>query len=274
MAAPPGHLLPQETLEPDPICDALIRLAEGAWEPTDWIAWWATNQSLAEQSLKRAWLLRVRPRTEGVSGPFQVAADSQSGACYVLDALGVSYNLSDRYRLGAQEEFEAYCRAQKAKQVELQRVYRPILAGLQSHFPRFAQFLRRRLEDIDELAPGYTETELDALELALKLRLPADYRQWLGCVRILSLDGLTFGLEHPFLVENHGPDGLPLAGMLCLADYHLDADGDQVVMAADPRDECQAPVLYYAHGVPEVRPLAASFQQWIERLPQAPVLKR
>jgi hypothetical protein len=209
-----------------------------------------------------------------VTGPFQVAAESQSGACYVLDALGVSYHLSARYREGAAEEFEAFRRAQKAKQAQLAGQYQPILAGMNPHFPRFARFLGKRLEDIDELAPGYSDTELDALEQALGSTLPADYRHWLGCARTLSLDGLTLGAEHPFRVERPGGNEQPIAGMLCLADYHLDADGDQVMIAAETRDVGQGPVLYYAHGVPEFRPLAASFRQWIESLPDSPVLRR
>jgi hypothetical protein len=45
-------------------------------------------------------------------------------------------------------------------------------------------------------------------------------------------------------------------------------DGDQVLFGdATPGNE--APVLYYNHSQPSVRPLADNFAQWLESLPRA-----
>jgi hypothetical protein len=55
---------------------------------------------------------------------------------------------------------------------------------------------------------------------------------------------------------------------VCIADYWLEADGDQATF--DLRDDAgdDPPVLYYDHGRPAVRTVAKSFTAWIEALPR------
>ncbi len=247
-------------------------LAEGRVEPDHWLDWWREHEPGLKGALKPGWFLELKPRTGGSSGPNRPVFGSQSGARRILDALEVAYQWSDRYERGAQAELEAYIRAQKKVERARAKKMQPFLERLQPHFPKFARFLKRNAEQIDRIEPGYTEEEIAAFEERLRLTLPQSYRQWLGAVGELSLEGLRFGSEHPFIHENTRGVELPSAGMLAFADYFLQADGDQVLFDLREGTEDDPPVFYYSHSVPEVRREAKSFTAWIESLPRSPVL--
>ncbi len=66
---------------------------------------------------------------------------------------------------------------------------------------------------------------------------------------------------------------LPCEGMLCLGDFFLEADGDQVLFDLRAGAGEDPPVLYYAHAVPQVREIAPSFSAWVERLSRSPAVR-
>lgn len=56
-------------------------------------------------------------------------------------------------------------------------------------------------------------------------------------------------------------------GMLCFAEFFMEADGDQVLFdVRRPGADSEYPVMYYAHEAspPSVRQIAANFREWIE----------
>lgn len=252
--------LPADLLEP------LLSLAEGRADPEAWLAWWDENRERVEAAVSRGAFLRMRPLSDRTVGANYATAPSQPGVWKLLEQLQVSFTRSERYAAAAEEEFRAWSAAGQAREDARRREFLPILKRLEGDFPRFARFLRRRLDRIEQLEGGVPEEEAGQ-----GASWPAAYRRWREGVRVLDLETLKFGEEHPFLVASAVAD-LPSQGMLCIADYALEADGDQVLL--DPREGGDdPPVFYYAHGVPEVRRLAASFTAWIESLPKSPALR-
>jgi len=58
----------------------------------------------------------------------------------------------------------------------------------------------------------------------------------------------------------------PSQGMICFAEYFLEADGDQVLFdVSNGLVEGEYPVMYYSHESrpPTVRRLAGSFSEWL-----------
>lgn len=94
------------------------------------------------------------------------------------------------------------------------------------------------------------------------------------------------GPEHPFfhdfppldtltaqrrsLVDQRGGEWpRPSNGMLCFAEYFLEADGDQVLFdVAGGLSDGEYPVYYYAHSASpaSITRQADSFAEWIERV--------
>ena len=198
-----------------------------------------------------AWsVLRLKPRSVIDHGPSFAAHYSQDGACQVLDLLGVAYDRSDRYHRDWQRIFEQFLREQAAATAARATEFVPVINTLAGPFPRFAHFLKANLNEVDPCRPGLDDAALARLEQDLGLRLPGAYRTFLRCASEVVV-GDT---------------------LLCIGEYWLDADGDQVLFdlrgepAHDTSDD--PPVLYYDHGQPAVRPIANSFTAWIDALPR------
>jgi hypothetical protein len=160
---------------------------------------------------------------------------------------------------------------------------------LNGSFPTFYQLLRAgKSEPVEEVLPAATEDDIAAIEDGLGIPLPHSYKQFLRCTRGFNLRGgvIRFGQEMPFF-HDFPPFGRltprqreavrrkgggwppPSQGMLCVAEYWRDADGDQVLFdVADGLKDGEYPVVYYAHedNPPSVEPLADSFAQWLEEL--------
>jgi hypothetical protein len=243
---------------PTHIIQALLDLAEGRTEPEDWLVWWNAHIDEIEKSVPRGWFLRLKPATGHGGGIHRTVAVSQGGARYVLEALTIPCTWSDRYVAAAKQDFQRSCDEQDALRKAKGKEYEPIIKEVARHFPKFARFLKANVESVNQLAPG-SEGEDTAL--------PAAYRKFLRSTReIVVGDTLQMTTIHPF----PHPFG---KGLLCIAEYWLDGDGDQALLdLRDPGAADDPPVLYYAHDAPGVRPLAASFTKWIESLPRT--LKR
>ena len=105
------------------------------------------------------------------------------------------------------------------------------------------------------------------------------------CARGLTLLGgrIRFGVEHPFFYDfpplatlnqkqltvielsggNYPP---PSQGMLCFAEFFMEADGDQVLWdVSSGMFSGEYPIYYYAHeeNPPSVRKLSDNFKKWL-----------
>jgi hypothetical protein len=116
--------------------------------------------------------------------------------------------------------------------------------------------------------------------------LPHSYKALLGCARGFWLMGgvVQFGSQHPFfhdfpplelltlpqrrVVEMKGGAWPPASqGMLCFAEFFMEADGDQVLFdVARGLVNGEYPIMYWAHEgqPPDVRKLADTFVEFME----------
>lgn len=146
---------------------------------------------------------------------------------------------------------------------------------LKEHFPHFAQAIAAI--EAEDFEPPTQEATIQAIEQKLGLVLPPSYKRLLRCTRgFTAFDGsVQLGSQHPFfhaarLPSKPGGGRLPSEGMLCFAEFALEADGDQVLFdVRHPDARGEYPVYYYAHArrPPAVRKLADSFEQWLLEFP-------
>jgi hypothetical protein len=246
-----------------------LDLVEGRLEPEDWVAWWEQHRDEVQRLISPGTLLHLKAK--GVNergGVNRAAANSQGGAIRVLDLLGIAYTYSDRYYQVWQQAEEEFLREWEAAKAAKTKEYVPTIQQLAGHFPRFARFLKANLDDIDYIRPGLDEAALSQREQELGTRLPGAYRTFLQCASEVGFkDFLHMNSSHPF-VHDSTRVALPTQGMVAIAELWLEADGDQIMfdLRGDAGDD--PPVLYYAHGLPAVRPFAANFTAWIEALPR------
>jgi hypothetical protein len=253
----------------------LKELAEGRTEPDAWLAWWAAHADEVEAVCPRGWFLKLKPKQveQGASGATHF---SQLGACEVLEKLKVPFERSDRYARARQEDFQRFLAAEEATKKARAHQFEPIFDALAKFFPKFARFLKNRARDIDRLEEPASPQEIAEVEQALGAPLPQAYTRLLQCTRALSLDGLYMGLDQ---VHRHlAVAGKPSQGAetICIGEYWLEGDGDQVLVAYNPHPMPDPPVYYYAHGAgtTTARRLAASVTKWIESLPKSPVFRK
>lgn len=153
-------------------------------------------------------------------------------------------------------------------------------------FPRFARGAAAPHRELEQVLPPATADDLAALEQQLGLPLPESYKALLRCARGFWLMGgvVQFGSQHPFVHDfppletltppqrrrvalKGGPWPPASQGMLCFAEFFLEADGDQVLFDTSAGlVGGEYPVVYWAHEgrPPSVRPLAASFGEIME----------
>ena len=138
---------------------------------------------------------------------------------------------------------------------------------------------------IDNVLPPASDFDLTELQQQLGLVLPASYCQLMRIARGFTLFGDSIQFPSWFPVVHDFPDlesltpghresigkkggkwPPPTQGMLCFAEFWLEADGDQLLW-----DTTQGlvgedyPVFYYSHGSrpPEVRKVAETFDELI-----------
>jgi hypothetical protein len=151
-------------------------------------------------------------------------------------------------------------------------------------FPRFARAARRR--HLEHVLPGATAADVAVLEGQLGLLLPESYKRLLRCARGFWLMGgvIQFGPQHPFVHDfpplelltpqqrqvvalKGGPWPPASQGMLCFAEFFMEADGDQVLFdTSGGLVGGEYPIMYWAHEgrPPSVRQLAGSFGEFME----------
>jgi len=155
-----------------------------------------------------------------------------------------------------------------------------VLNALAVHFPKFAAILDPAVSGPYNTAePPATPDEIDEMERVWEVPFPASYKVFLGITRGISVFG--GGLQtncHPFFHTYPPDDDLPpksqqsvkigprpSEGMLCFADYCLEADGDQALFdVSQGLIHGEYPVYYYNHDVPSVRKVADSFKEFLE----------
>ena len=153
-------------------------------------------------------------------------------------------------------------------------------------FPEFAV----RLGDgsavgLENDQPPATDADLREMEEAVGVPLPESYKRLLRCGREFWLLGgvVQFGFQPPFVHEFEPLDTLtpqqqlsvkqkggswppPSQGMVCFAEFFMEADGDQVLfdVSGGPSGG-EYPVMYYAHESrpPSVRRLAGTFPEFL-----------
>ena len=159
--------------------------------------------------------------------------------------------------------------------------------SLEQHFPTFADKLRSRPDaDVENIEPAATDADLAEIETSIGIQLPETYKSLLRCAREFWLFGgaIQFGFQHPFMHDFQPYDELtpqqqqsvqrksggvwppPSNGMLCFAEFFMEADGDQVLFdVANGMVNGEYPVMYYAHEShpPSVRKLSDDFETFL-----------
>ena len=136
--------------------------------------------------------------------------------------------------------------------------------------------------DLEQVQPPASDDDLRELEESLGLTLPESYKSLLRCGREFWLLGgvVQFGFQHPFFHEFDPPDKRtprPSRGMVCFAEFFMEADGDQVLFdVSRGLVGGEYPVMYYAHESrpPAVRLLAATFPDFLAGFLDYPALAR
>lgn len=165
-----------------------------------------------------------------------------------------------------------------------------MLARVARLFPKFAKLAPNH--HFEAVLPPASNRDVEALEEKLALALPKSYKQLLSCARGFWLMGgvVQFGIQHPFVHDfptlesltskqrqvvalKGGPWPPASQGMLCFAEFFMEADGDQVLFDTS----CgliagEYPIMYWAHEdrPPSVRLLANSFGEFMESFLEYP----
>ena len=157
---------------------------------------------------------------------------------------------------------------------------------LKAAFPQFVSKLEANADaDPEEMLPGASAEEITSLEQQLGIPLPDSYKDFLQATKGFCLFGgaVQIGSQHPFFHDFPAYDSLnpqekrmvkmkgggwppPSQGMLCFAEYFLEADGDQVLFdVKGGLQDGEYPVFYYSHETapPTVKTVASSFREWL-----------
>lgn len=171
------------------------------------------------------------------------------------------------------------------------------LARLATAFPDFASKLGDgSAYQLEHVQPPVSAGDIHAMQRSLGVTLPESYKSLLRCGRAFWLFGgvVQFGTGHPFFHDFPPLDGLtpsqqgavrrnggwwppPSQGMLCFAEFSMEADGDQLLfdVSGGPGGH-EYPVMYYDHeSTPaSVRRLASTFPQFLAEFLDYPQFAR
>lgn len=165
-----------------------------------------------------------------------------------------------------------------------------MIANIHKLFPNFASLVNAF--HVENVLPPATDSEIAEIEGQLQIPLPDTYKGLLRCARGFWLIGgaVQFGTQHPFFHDFRSFDELtplqrntlalkggqwppPTDGMLCFAEFFMEADGDQVLFdVSNGLIRGEYPIMYYSHEEcpPSVRKLADSFGEFMETFLEYP----
>ena len=143
------------------------------------------------------------------------------------------------------------------------------VATVRPMFPAFAANLESRLRQdplwLEQVAPGANDENIAEVERRVGVSLPDDYISLLRVAQGFWLNGGIIQFHScPFFHEFPSLEELPPSsqadvmrrggwppssqGMLCFAEFFMEADGDQVLFDVEAgRQGGEYPILYYAH---------------------------
>jgi hypothetical protein len=169
-----------------------------------------------------------------------------------------------------------------------------MLKAARKLFPKFARIAANF--ELEHVLPAASQTDVANLEARLELPLQESYKALLKCTRGFWLLGgvVQFGSQHPFfhhfpplesltipqrqVVQRKGGPWPPASqGMLCFAEFFMEADGDQVLFeVAGGLVKGEYPIMYWAHEgrPPSVRKLADTFAEFIETFLEYPEFRQ
>ena len=159
---------------------------------------------------------------------------------------------------------------------------------LSAEFPEFAALLANRPDEpylVEHVLPGATDEAIRKVEQEIGVPLPDSYKALLKLCRGFWLAGgmVQLTAQHPFFHQFPPLDQLsprqrsvvaqrggswppPSEGMLCFAEYFVEADGDQALWDVSAGlQEGEYPIYYYAHegSPPSVLQIAPGFREWL-----------
>jgi hypothetical protein len=245
----------------------LQELAEGRTTLNDWSAWWEIHARDLQNKLLPGWLFRLKRWQQGKSASEQMTT-AVDAASYILTALDVEHMPDWSFAAAFAAEREAAVAEIQRKNKARETAYLPLIEKIKARFPKLAALLKRRLDLINDLKPGMSPAELAELQATLRESLPMTLVELFRVARCIELEGFKLDANLFFLQEAG-----PATGMLTIADYFLDADGDQLLLAVRDGLADDSQVHYYAHSIPEVRPLGKSFSQWLDALGRSPLFR-
>lgn len=250
------------------IVSALQQLVAGDFSAEEWLEWWAANSELKAGELNRGQWLRLKPRQPGGFGPpCRCALVSQQEASKLLKSWGIQHDLSSRYQQEWDTAFEEFTAEQERQLKEKQKQFLPRLECLSAEFPKLSGFLRRHLDEIEELGAPASSEEIAHLEHAIGAPLAESFRRFLSCTSCLVYgDEASIGLQYTFRHPAYNPNS-PSANRICFGEYWLEGDGDQLLFG-DAEEDMEPPILYYNHSEPSCEVLAEDFKAWAESLPE------
>jgi hypothetical protein len=145
--------------------------------------------------------------------------------------------------------------------------------------------MKRDGAEIEHILPAASDAEIIEIEARVGVQLPEAYKRLLRCARGFWLLGgaIQFGTQHPFFHTFEPLDKLtpmqrqvvssrggawppPSQGMLCFAEFFMEADGDQVLWdVSGGMRGGEYSIYYYAHEASpaSVRKLSDNFQDWL-----------
>ncbi|MFN8206832.1 MAG: SMI1/KNR4 family protein [Bacteroidales bacterium] len=165
-----------------------------------------------------------------------------------------------------------------------------VMTPIQCLKDNYTDFYSKAIQiDLENVQNGLTNIQIDSIEKELKVNLPISYKQFLKCCGGFWVLGgsVKVGQDYLFLQDFQPYDSLttkqkeriiqkggvwppPSQGMICFADFFMNADGDQVLFdVSKGLIKGEYPVYYYSHesNPPTVRKIADSFEQWLNGFP-------
>jgi hypothetical protein len=158
---------------------------------------------------------------------------------------------------------------------------------IELNYPVFYQKIKEH--NLENIHKALSQQEIDSIEKKLNVPLPKSYKKFLSnCGGFWAFGGaVQMDNIHPFkhefksfyelsdvqkesVKQKGGQWPPPSNGMVCFAEFFLEADGDQVLF--DTKDGLingEYPIYYYSHEThpPHVRKIADSFEQWLNEFP-------
>lgn len=229
----------------------LIDLAEGKLTPLEWKEWFAENSDSVEKICGRTKFLRIKPSK--ASSDIRNAYGCQNGAIRWLESKNIVFNISDKYEIEYEKEFDEFCKKKDEERDELRKKVENKYGYLKNIFPKFLKQLSKSFDESTIIKRKINLEDIINKEKEFNISISEDLKNFFVNISAFEFEAINIEFEEIEIETFRKKE------YLILGEFWKYGDGDKLLYNIENNS-----IYVYAHNENKVYKQSNNMKEFIE----------